>query len=106
MVIKVPIRWSRLVSLENLNCSAGLKSTTSIRIIAQQQPLDDDILDSEDGRTAQEIEEEKIKMFCLPQISASKALNVMIRLLIMRVPKNHLKFFQCVMDLFSSCGRY
>lgn len=96
VVIRVPIRWSRLVSLENLVSStgSGLKFITSIRVIAQQQPLNNETQESEDGRTAQEIAEERDLFFCLPSSSASKALNGIIRLLLMRIPDNRLKGFR------------
>ena len=98
VVIRVPIRWSRLVSLENLVSSAGsgLKFTTTILITAQQHQSKGETLESEDDSTAQEIAEERDLVFCLPSSSSSKALNGMIRLLLMRIPDNHLKIFKCV----------
>ena len=97
VAIKVPIRWSRLVSLENLLSStgSGLKFTTDICITAHQQPSNDDTMEVEDERTTSEIQDERESLFCLPKISASKALNVMIRLLLMRIPESHLKLFEC-----------
>ena len=98
VVLRVPIRWSRLISLENLVSSSGsgLKFTKSILIATQQQPSKGETLESEDSRTAEEIAEERDLLFCLPSSSASKALNIMIRLLLMRIPDNHLKLFKCV----------
>lgn len=100
VVIKVPIRWSRLTSLEDLISSAGsgFNFVTSICVTVQQQPSIDDAQESEDGRTAQEIAEERDLGFCLPHVAASKALNALIRLLLMRIPDNHLKHFECVYD--------
>lgn len=93
VVIRVPIRWSRLVSLENLISSSGsgLKFVTKISIAPQQQPSKGDTLEFEDARTAEEVAEERDRLFCLPSSSASKALNVLIRLLLMRIPDNCLK---------------
>lgn len=107
VIIRVPIRWSRLKSLEDLISSAGsgLKFTTRICIIAQQQLSKDHALEFEDSRTAQEIADEKDLFFCLPQISASKALNVLIRLLLIRIPNNHLNLFECVFENTSFLGR-
>ena len=52
--------------------------------------MDANAIDLEDDRTVQVIREEKIMRFCLPQISASKRLNLMIRLLLMRLPQSQL----------------
>lgn len=92
VVIKVPIQWSRLASLENLISSAGsgLKFTTSICIAIQQQPSKDSTKDNVNERTTSE---ELASLYRLPQASFSKALNVMIRLLLRRIPDNQLKHF-------------
>ena len=93
VVIKVPIRWSRLVSLENLISSAGsgLKLTTSICITTQQQPSKHDVQEIEDHSATLE---DLAGSSCLPQASASKALNILVRLLLGRIPDNHLKCFE------------
>ena len=92
VVIRAPIRWSRLVSLENLVSfpSRGLSFTTGICITTQQQPSKDDAQDNDDASTTRE----DLASLFLPQASASKALNVMIRLLLRRIPDNHLKRFK------------
>lgn len=102
VVIKVPIRSSRLVSLENLVSSSysGLKFTTTVVITIQQQPSKDETLGSQDDRTTDEIAEERDFLFCLPSRSASKDLNGMIQLLLMRIPDNRLKRFRCVYAAF------
>ena len=102
VLIRVPIRWSRLASLENLVASFGngLKFTTTIFIAALQQSSNGETLESEDDRTPDETAEEEDLLFCLPSSSASKALNVMIRLLLMRIPDNRLKGFRYVYAAF------
>ncbi|KAM0798656.1 hypothetical protein BDR22DRAFT_858375 [Usnea florida] len=102
VVIRAPIQWSRLVSLENLISSAGsgLKFTTSIYITTQQQPSKNNTQENENDSTTLE---DLAGSSCLPQASASKTLNVLVRLLLGRIPDNQLKCFdyrhKCSLEL-------
>ena len=89
VVIRAPARNTGLVSLENLISStgSGLKLTTGICITAQQEPSTDDTQDNENDSTTR-------KDLYLPPASASKALNILVRLLLKRIPDNHLKRFE------------
>lgn len=96
--IKVPQRWSRLPSLEGLLGSTGdgLKFTTDLFIGTQQDPLRNDQQGSEDSRPHEETLTESKLQFYLPQSSASNALNTLIRLLIVKLPRDQLDCFRYV----------
>lgn len=98
--IIVPQRWSRLSSLEGLLGSSGdgLKYTTDLMIQTQQDPLRNDQKGSEDIRPEAEILEERTLKFCLPQSSASNALNAFVRLLLVKLPQNKLFSFRHVIS--------
>ena len=91
----VPMRWSRLGSLENLVGSSGdgLKLTTSIRISTQHDPLRPNQKRDQAIATQDEIELETKLDFCLPTIQASNFLNALVRLLLMKLPQNQLQIF-------------
>ena len=93
VVIRAPVENTRLVSLENLISSAGrgLKFTTGIGIVTQQQPSKDDTQDDDSDTTTRK---DLAGLFCLPQASASKALNVLIRFLLKRIPNGQLRSFE------------
>lgn len=98
VVIRVPQKWSRLPSLEGLLGSTGdgLKYTTELSIETQQYPLRDSQQESKDSRPPEEVLAETKLQFYLPQISASNALNTLIRLLIVKLPQNRLEVFRHV----------
>ncbi len=95
LYIFVPMRWSRLVSLENLVGSSGdgLKFTTSISILTQQDPLRPNQKLDQAIATQGDIELETENNFCLPTIQASNFLNALVRLLLMKIPQNQLLGF-------------
>ena len=121
--LKVPLRWGRLPSLENLlaSSSEGLKYTRCLRIVTKQYPPqnnkylnlenipdadDDDVVDIEhesgDEMEAEpniaeieEIGEDDEGLFKIyhPSASASKSLNAFIRVLLYKLPSQQLHMF-------------
>lgn len=69
-----------------------------ICIRVKQQLSKDDSNEAEDSQALEEVAGESLHSFCLPKDSASKSLNALVRLLIMRVPSNNLKSFRCVYE--------
>ena len=100
VIIKVPTQWSRLAPLENLLGSAGggLKYTTEIRILVKQQLAEDDSNETGESQALEEAAGESSQSFGFPKDSASKSLNALVRLLVMRVPSDNLESFQCVYE--------
>ena len=96
VVIKAPQRWSRLPSSEGLLGSDGdgLKYTTELCIGTQQHPLQESQEEPEDPRLRKQILSERKLQFSLPQVSASNALNTLVRLIILKLPQNQLKLFR------------
>lgn len=93
--IQVPMQWSRLPSLEALVGSSG-ESTQFIRSITvstQQDPLREDQTRTVESRLPSVMALGGRPLFVLPAVSASNALNVLIRLLIARLPKHRLRDF-------------
>ena len=121
--LKIPLRWSRLPSLENLlaSWSEGLKYTRCLRIVTKQYPQqnnnylnldkvpendDEGIVkaDTESGHEREaglndaEMEGETSEnqgMFRIyrPRRSASNTLNAFIRVLISKLPSQQLRTF-------------
>ena len=121
--MKIPLRWSRLPSLEGLlaSSSEGLKYTRCLRIVTKQYPQEDnsyfnldrlpetddeDVVDNEnesadeegveldDGEKEEEGEEEDgIFKVYHPHNSASNTLNAFIRVLISKLPLQQLHTF-------------
>lgn len=89
----MPIRWSRLPAIENLLGSSddNFRFVRQITIKTRQDPLSDDERDIE-SLTDSEAEMEK-KLLALPSVAVSRALNVLIRLLIPKLPTQRLEVF-------------
>ena len=96
VVIKAPQRWSQLPSVERLLGSdgSGLKSTTELYICTQQDPLQEYQEESEDQRLPEEVLAEHQLQFFLPQSSASNVLNTLVRLIILKLPRDRLELFR------------
>ena len=93
VVIKAPQTWSRLPSFESLLASDGdgLKYTTGLYVGTQQKPLKESQENPQDQ--PEEVPETRINFF-LPQSSTSNALNTLVRLLILRLPRDQLELFR------------
>ena len=96
VVITAPQRWSQLPSFESLLGSDGdgLKYTTELYIGTQQYPLQESQEESEDQRLPEEVPAEMQFQFFLPQSSTSNALNTLVRLIILKLPRNKLELFR------------
>ena len=96
VILRVPIEWSRLPSLESLINSSvrNFDLIKQIHIVTQQHPLRDDHRCAQciEWYTNSESDEELV--YHLPSSSASSALNVLIRFLIARLPKQRLEIFR------------
>ena len=96
VVIKAPQRWSRLPSFENLLGSHGdgLKYTTELYIGTQQEPLQESQEENKDQRLLEEDLLETEFDFYFPRSSTSNALNTLVRLIILRLPRDQLELFR------------
>ena len=85
LTLKVPVKFSRLDTLENLLSGSddGLQYTRAINILTQQAPLKSNAIKAE-----QQLQIERLSY--VPVCYVSDALNTLIRLLILRLPKNRL----------------
>ena len=96
VVIKAPQRWSQLPSFESLLGSDGdgLKYTTELYIGTQQDSLQYSQEESEGQQLPEEVlAETQIQLF-LPQSSTSNALNTLVRLIILKLPRDQLELFR------------
>ena len=96
VVIKAPQRWSRLPSFESLIGSPGngLEYTTELYIGTQQEPVQASQEGPEDERPPEEVQSESELQFFLPHSSMSNALNTLVRLIILKLPRDRLELFQ------------
>ena len=96
VIIKAPQRWSRLPSVESLLGSAGngLKYTTELSIGTQQEPVQASQEEPEDGRLPEEVPSETELQFYLPHSLMSNGLNTLVRLIILKLPRDQLELFQ------------
>ena len=91
--IKAPQAWSRLSSFESLLGSHGdgLQYTTELYIGTQQNPL-------QKSQKFYELPEESLaemeSQFFLPHSSMSNALNTLVRLLVLKLPRDQLELFR------------
>ena len=113
--LKVPLKWNRLASLEKLLVSAsdGLRYTRRLSIVVQQTPIKDDRYGSrdhlgltDDGEDVEDRPEHDNRTFKVhvPGRAASCALNALIRLLILKMPRQQLIEFLYVGFVFRLCS--
>lgn len=96
VIIKAPQRWSRLPSFESPLASdgGGLKYTTELYIGTQQNPLQDSQEEYEYQRLHQEVLAQTEHQLILLRSPTSNALNTLVRLIILRLPRHQLKLFR------------
>lgn len=91
------MQWSRLPSLEGLLSSPGsnLRFTTDLRIETQLDPLRRDQIGDDDQllRSISSPNATSQELF-VPRKDASNALNALVRLLILKIPKGGLESFR------------
>lgn len=90
LTLRLPVCWSSLSSLENLvgSTSIGLRSTIIIRITTSQQWKPDALQHSSNSNP--------VGLFCLPDQTSESSFNVLLRLLIMKIPKSQGRALQSV----------
>ena len=93
VLIKAPQAWSRLSSFESLLGSDGngLKYTTELCISTQQNPLQES---QELFEPPEEVSAETELQFYLPHSSMSNALNTLVRLIVLKLPRDQLELFR------------
>lgn len=97
VLVMVPMQWSRLPSLEGLLSSSGsnLQFTTNLFTGTQLDPLaSDQSGDSDQLSSSVSSHDEASQELFVPKKDASNALNALVRLLILRIPKGGLESFR------------
>ena len=93
VVLRVPMKWSRLPTLESLVSSSGENLRWIRRLAIDTQH--DSIRKNQRGPTedifTQDEPREHSKLFTLPSAAASHTLNILIRVLVARLPENGLQ---------------
>lgn len=95
--LKVPLQWNRLSSLESLlsSQSEGLKYTECLSIVVRQSAFEDDQYGSLEELADEHDDGVEIGPFLIYSSTrrTSKALNALIRLLVLKLPRQHLRRF-------------
>ncbi len=94
--LRIPTRWSRLRSLEQLLMSSadGLLYTKSIEILPSQGPLDPSSRTFEHSAEERMLNSVEFLPGELPTSVASSNLNSLMRLLIAKLPRQQIRSFQ------------
>ena len=91
--LRVPMKWSRLPSIESLitSTSDNFQYIKHLWIHTQHEPLSENQQGAAYHPYEREPIEEEILLFKLPPNWASDALNTLIRLLVLRLPRHRLQ---------------